>query len=418
MAKSILEELVTVLGYEIDDDDLKKFNKQVDAAKASMKTFALVATASAAAVGVFIDSVANATTTTARFADRVGASFDEVQRLVHATELWGGSVADVESTLQSLNRLASTAARGAGGGEIFGFLGISPTQDGRIKDSIQLLKEVADATSKIESPARRADLLSQVGVSERMILLLAQGSKGIEKLGAELDEFGFVLTEEQADNAEAYFTAVVKAKAAVKGLGNEIGLRLAPRLTEAVNGFLEWVKANKALVDSDLDTWIQNLEKLAGPAKIIGGVLAAMFIAANAANLAIAALVVTFGLLVDDILAFRKGDPSLVGKGLEKADQFVKSSSALNAIFRGFGNKLGQLDELLFNNLLLKTGSFLLGQSGFGTQAPAAGGTTNTDVQIRIDGSKDPRATGIAVVESLQEFFRGEFSGVTVAPRT
>lgn len=418
MAKSILEELVTVLGYEIDDDDLKKFNKQVESAKQGMKAFSLVATASAAAISIFLNSVASATTETARFAERIGVSFESVQRLTHATELWGGSIADVRSSLTSLTRLASTAARGAGGGEIFGFLGISPTANGRIKDSVTLLKEIADATSKIESEARRVDLLSQLGISERMVLLLRQGSEGIEKLEAELDQFGFVLTEEQAENAERFVMATVRAKAAVKGLGNEIGLRLTPRLTEGVEEFLAWVEANKALVDSDLDVWIANLEKLIGPAKIVGGVLAAMFVGANLANIAIGTLLATFGVLVDDINKFRKAEgETLTGKASDRLREFGLGTRKETRGLRQFIDDVlsGKVAGDLVSSALSLSRAPLLVQPG----AAAGGATTiNNTLTVDVSGARDPRATGIAVVDQFSEFLRGEFSGVTVPNRT
>lgn len=416
MAKSVLEELVTVLGFEIDDDDLSKFEKQVESAKKGMKSFALVATASAAAVGAFLNSVSNATAGASRFSKQIDVSFDEMQRLTHATELWGGSLQDVQTTLTSLSRIASTAARGAGGGEIFGFLGISPTQDGRIKDSIQLLKEIADATNKIPSAARRADLLSQVGISERMILLLRQGSKGIEKLGAELDQFGFVLTEEQADNAEAYFQAVVKAKAAVKGLGNEIGLRLTPRLTETIDKFLEWVETNKKFTTDNIDDWILAFEKLLGPLGIAAALFAGIALASNLKKGVIGVLIFTVAAIVEDLIALQKG-----------RGQFKKAQDALSKV-GGREDVSGFVLSVrdFFENITDATARAFI--SNFGNDPSrqafidssiiAGNRTIANEINFNINGAGDPRATSEAVNSGLEEVLRGEFGNVTVAPRT
>ncbi len=413
MAKSILEELVTVLGFEIDDDDLKKFNKQVDAAEKGMKTFTLVATAAAAAVGVYLDSMVNATFATSEFSNRVGASFEEVQRLTHATKLWGGSIEDVKSTLTSLSRLASTAARGAGGGAIFGFIGVSPTQNGQIKDSIQLLKEIADATNKFPSAARRADLLSQFGINERMIILLRKGSEGIEKLGAELDQFGFVLTEEQAENAQKYFQAVVRAKAAVKGLGNEMGLRLTPRLTESINEFLKWVETNKKFIPANIDQIITNLEKLKGPLEIAIGLFLALKVAMNLKKVGIVAILAALVLVLDDLNKFRKGEGKTVtGKAFDQLTD-IGGREDVRGFVRTVESARKAALDFAARGLLTAT------QAGSPSSRGVNGANNVTNnIEFRIDGSRDPQSTGIAVVDRLREFFRGEFSGVTVAPRT
>jgi hypothetical protein len=327
MGKSVLEELVTVLGFEVDDDDLKSFNKMTEEAHGQLKKIAAVGGAAAAGIGVFIHSIASATDETFKFAKTLGASFEEVQRLTHATNIMGGEAGDVVSTLTNLAKITSSAAKGLGGGDVFGFLGLDARDSqGNIKESVDLLGEVADRIKALPTAAEQTDFASRLGISPNMILLLRQGSSGIKKLGAELDSFGFILTKEQGETAEKYVDSMVRGQLAARGLANQLGLRLMPAVTEISDKFTEWVSSNKQLIDSGLDDWAENILKFARPLAIFFGV-----IALGAAAFAVsfspigAALVLAAGsvaLLADDYLRFKAG---IEGTAFGKFNDWVNS---------------------------------------------------------------------------------------------
>ncbi len=353
MGKSVLEELVTVLGFDLDDKDLKRFNQLSAEAHTTLKRIALVGTAAAAGFGVFINSVAVATDATFKFSQTLGASFAEVQRLTLATEIWGGTAADVMSTITGLATITSKAARGGGGGEIFGILGISPTdaRTGGPKNTVALLKEIADQMDTMGSEARQIDLLGQLGISPNMILLLRKGSKGIEELGDEVARYSFILTPAQGKIAEDFVDATVRLRLALRGVATEIGLRLQPRITDMIGKFLEWREANRDVIDSGIVKFANLLAKAARPLAIFMALIAAaLLIAAAIASPVAAAVAITIAavsLLLDDIIAFMRGEG---GTFLDDMIEWGRSNfsvptlgGTLESMFRGDINFLKNL---------------------------------------------------------------------------
>lgn len=348
MAATVLEELVTILGFDIDDGDLKSFNERSKVTFSTLRNIALIGTGAAAGIGVFVNSVANATDATFKFAKTVGASFEEVQLLTHATKIWGGTAEDVMSTLKGLASITSKATRGAGGGEIFGILGISPSdaKTGGPKNTVALLKEIADNMDRMGDEARQLDLLSQLGVSENMILLLRKGSEGIEQIGEEVQRYGFVLSPKQGRVAEDFVDAMVRGKMAVRGLSTELGLRLAPPLMDIINGFLEWRATSRELIDTRLDEWVTKLVKSVKPLAyfmlLITGLAIAAGVIAYPLAAAFIALAAAIALMKDDYDAWLDG---MTGTQTEKA---IEKLNELRDAIREFNNSdlAGYLSDL------------------------------------------------------------------------
>lgn len=349
---TVLEELITVLGFELDDEDLKRFNKLTDIAGNTLKKIALAGTAAAAGFGVYINSVSTATDDTFKFAKTVGASFQEVQKLTHATEIWGGTADDVMSSLRGLAAITSKATRGAGGGEIFGILGISPTgPGGGPKNTVALLKEIADNMDRMGDEARQLDLLGQLGISENMILLLRKGSAGIEEIGDEVERFGFVLSDKQGVIAEDFIDATVRAKLVVRSLGNEIGLRLMPRMTELIDRFIQWRAANRDIIDSNITRFVETFEKAARPLAISVAIISAGLliwaIAANAIAAGFVAVASAVGLVIDDVTKFMNGEGGTFAEKFLGDVKTTGESAEVRALTDFFKDKLIKFDQFI-----------------------------------------------------------------------
>jgi hypothetical protein len=407
---SVLEEFVSVLGFEIDDEDLKEYEKLQESVHKNLKRIAIAGSAAAAGVSIYLNAVANATDATFKFSKTVGAGFGEVQRLTHATEIWGGTAADVMSTLSSLSKIISSAARGTGGGETFGILGLSPTDaQGNLKTSIALLSEVADKVKNLGSAAEQAEFASRLGISENLILLLRQGSTGIAELGAELDGLGFVMTEEQGMQAEAYVDAMVRAKFAARSLGQEIGLRLMPQMTEAIQALVDWRVANDDLIDSNLDNWMDTLSKAMRPlaifAALISGALLVWVVAANLAAAGIVALGAAIALLVDDVKAFLEGRKGTVTEGASNLAQTMLGAipepvqDFFSAIGSGLADKASQIGDVAGGGF-----DFLSGLAGGGQTTNSSATTIAPIFNIQ---STDPAGAAREVDGKMQELYRG-----------
>lgn len=321
----ILEELVTVLGFEFDDKDAKKFDAAMVEIQKTMKTVAVAGAAAVAGLGAYVGIVSSATDANFKFAKSNDLAFGDLQRITHAGEIYGATADSIRSSIASVAKLASSAALGQGGAADFGFLGISPTDsNGRVKGAIDIMLELSDVISGLETAGEQNLFASRLGVTPDAVLLLKAGSKEILKTGRELDAFSFgVISDERAKGAEDYIDALVRTKAIVGSLGNEIALRLGPRMSSVVEQFVDWSRANKDLISSNLDGWFEELGKAMQPAAIFAGILAAAMLAALVwANLAAAAVVVTIGLIataIDDFKKFKDGAEGTLSGRVEKS---------------------------------------------------------------------------------------------------
>jgi hypothetical protein len=404
MGKSVLEELVTVLGFEVDDDDLKSFNKMTEEAHGQLKKIAAVGGAAAAGIGVFIHSIASATDETFKFAKTLGASFEEVQRLTHATNIMGGEAGDVVSTLTNLAKITSSAAKGLGGGDVFGFLGLDARDSqGNIKESVDLLGEVADRIKALPTAAEQTDFASRLGISPNMILLLRQGSSGIKKLGAELDSFGFILTKEQGETAEKYVDSMVRGQLAARGLANQLGLRLMPAVTEISDKFTEWVSSNKQLIDSGLDDWAENILKFARPLAIFFGVAALSAAGLTAAlNPKIAAFTILSGLITlmaDDYMRYKEGVEGTVTGEVMKNGHVQNFLEAQKETGKWFMERIRALDKSM-NLGVIEGGAVPSGISTHGRNDSRSGSTT---INYNIHAT-DPNAVVTGIESRAREF--------------
>lgn len=326
---TVLEELVTVLGFEIDDDDLVEYQKKLDGTAASLKKVSKWGLAAAAGISAYITLVASAVDRQFKFSQAAGSSFQELQRIGHAAGIAGASVSDVESSFARLNVLASQAARGQIP-EAFAFLGINAREaNGRLKTSRELFDEIADRIAGMKTPQEQADFAGALGFSTEMILLLRMGSREIGRLGAELESVGAVLTDAQGRRAEKFMDQMLRARAVFKGIGNDIAIYLMPRLGDAADKFFEWGRANRELIETNVEKWLERATTAMRPLALgIGAIVLGMAIMALGPVLIAAkwvAMGAAIGLVIDDILAHFEGKDSVTSKILDSFEDLGPS---------------------------------------------------------------------------------------------
>lgn len=420
MAKSVLEELVTILGFEIDDDEAKEYAQSVENVKNGMKRLLQASAAAAAGLTAFITVNQNANDELVKFSRTIDATVGEVQRLIHAGRILGASDGDIMSSLTNLNRLASEAHRGIGSGvEIFGLLGMSADDaNGRIKPVTRLIGEVADRIKALDSAAEQAEFAQKLGISDRAVLLLKAGREEIGALGAELDSVGAILSPEQQRTAEAFGDAMVRGRAVLRGWANDIASILAPALSETVNAFFEWAQANREVIKSEILEWVTAFKNTLPAIAIFLGIIAAiltyMFWPVVAGALAIAAV---SALVVDLISTFfgldtvtRRVFEGLKTGWINIAHEAKEAIDKLVGYFREIPSRIAEyLPDLSFGGVFDFGGGF----GGFGTPAAAGAGgaspgavsntTVNQSPTVIINGPADEREVKRAVKDALDE---------------
>lgn len=174
-----------------------------------------------------------------KLSTRTGIAADKLLAYVNAGKLADVSQSDLETGLRTLARTQVEASEGvATYADAYAKLGVTvKNQDGTLKDSDQLLSDIADRFQELPNGPEKAavamDIFGRSG--QKMITLLNGGSEA-------LDQFGFELSENFARNSETFNDNLTKIGIEMDRLKMQILDDLLPSLIELSEGFLALTK--------------------------------------------------------------------------------------------------------------------------------------------------------------------------------
>ena len=230
--------------------------KRVSGSILNVRT-ALVGLAGAAGLQQFatqIDDLAKASS-------RLGLTVNEIQSLQFAASQTGASAEELEKGLTRFSRSISEASSGIGTGlRSFEALGITVTNaQGDLRPTSELLNEVSDRLTEIESPADRVriafDLFGRSGVN--LVNTLQGGSAELKKLQGEFNAITLTLTGEQAQAVEQANDQFDKLFKFFQSIGQTITATILPPLAKfatfltvhIVKGFANAIKGARDFVN-------------------------------------------------------------------------------------------------------------------------------------------------------------------------
>ena len=174
-----------------------------------------------------------------KLSTRTGIAADKLLAYVNAGKLADVSQSDLETGLRTLARTQVEASEGvATYADAYAKLGVAvKNQDGTLKDSDQLLSDIADRFQDLPNGPEKAavamDIFGRSG--QKMITLLNGGSEA-------LDEFGFELSENFARNSETFNDNLTKVGIEMDRLKMQILDDLLPGLIDLSEGFIDLTK--------------------------------------------------------------------------------------------------------------------------------------------------------------------------------
>jgi len=358
---AVIDSLVAKLSFDFDGKGLEKFNKGM---KDASKAIAIVATGAAtagAAIFAFTNKIAEQNDEIGKLAQKIGITSQAISELGFVAQLNGGSVNSMNSSLENLAKVASESARGMGAGvEAFGILGVSATDaQGKIKDTDNLLLDVADAVSQLGSQSEKLELLNKLGIDSSLLLTLEQGSDAIRKQREEVKALGFVLDKDATQSAAKFNDEMLRVSTVAKGVASAVGTKLMKVITPMIKAFVSWFKVNKELIKQNLNAFFKTTIKIVtaffniakrvvnvvmtitdamGGLKVALGAVGAALLAVNARALMIPAIIIAVGaaifLLIEDMIAFANGADSQIGAIAEKFPIVGKAVHGLIDIFK------------------------------------------------------------------------------------
>lgn len=356
MADTIIENLITKLSFDFDEDKLEKFDGFLESAAKGLATLVTGAAAAATAIFVFTEKIAESNDELGKFAKRTGIDIKALQELGYVAELNGGSIDSMNNSLENLSRIASEAARGLGVGvEVFGLLGVSVTDaKGNLKDADVLLDSVSDAVSRLGSQAEKLEFAQKLGIGGDLLLSIQQGSEALREQRKEARELGFIIDEDAAQGAAEFNDQLLRMKKVVLGVASVIGTKFMKQFNPMIDVFLDWFKVNKAIIKQNLIAFldktvviirglfavvrrvvgvITNLIAAMGGLKntiiAITGYLMVMNASAVLMPILLIAVTASILLMLEDIIKYAEGGESAIGSLAEKIPLL---ESALNGI--------------------------------------------------------------------------------------
>lgn len=259
---TVIRELVTLFGFEVDDGGVKRVNDAID----RLKDLALGATAAAvgaaAALVSMAHSAAEAGTEVHSVAERLAVTTDQVQTLGYAARLSDASIDDLQTGLRFLGRNAVEAARGEKAqAEAFSRIGVKADDaNKKVKPTPILLAEIADKLKDIEDGGvlaeRAMSLFGRGGIA--LVPLLRRGSEGIAELQQEARDLGYVMSEDSVAASKAMSDEFIRLGYAVRGLRNALGRAVFPILTQVIVALRRWLTANRAIIESRLIQFLED----------------------------------------------------------------------------------------------------------------------------------------------------------------
>lgn len=311
---SALRELIAFFGVEVDD-------KKLDHSAEKMKGLAETAMKAGEAIGIafglheiseFIQKQVELGTQLLHTSEMLGLSTDELQAFQYAGSNAGLGADEATTALRFMNKNIGEAAQGAGAaGPVFQKFGVHlKDAGGRIRPTSELLAEVADGISKLDSPAAKTAAAMEIfGRSgARMIPLLNKGSKGIEELYGEFKQLGGGLNSEFIEATEKTEHELNKLSLVGRGLTSVIAAELLPVFTGLVSWITDGAMAFRKFAEHSyiVQTSLTTLAAIAVGLAVVWAVL-------NIEIFAVIAAIALAILIIDDIYTAFKGGKSVIG---------------------------------------------------------------------------------------------------------
>lgn len=260
----IVRELITLLGFEVDDKQIEKADAQV---KVFLKDVAILTgavAASAATLFGFAKTTADAGDAALNAAQKYGVAVETFQSLAFAFSMGDVEAAALGNSLKFLNKNLDDARNGGKEAQqAFAKLGLmSLVRNGADAESV--LKAVADRFEKMPNGPKKTSAAIKIfgKAGADMIPTLNQGSAAIAQLQAQAESLGIVLSHEDAVAADEFNDSLVVLKASVTGLRNAIGVPLFKAIQPVITQFAEFVRVNRALIAQNVGEVFEGLTRV------------------------------------------------------------------------------------------------------------------------------------------------------------
>lgn len=231
---------------------LEGFQKQAEiSAKGLGSAFAAVALASVTAFAAMGKAAIDNADHLNKISQETGIATEQLSQLQYAAQLSNVELEDLTKAFTHLSKVQVSAAKGSKDAvDAFKAIKVSATNaDGTLRDSQDVLLDIADRFSKLSDGAGKAALAQEYfgKAGARMIPLLDKGREGITAMMMEADKLGLTLSGPAAQAAEDFNDNLTRLEAGGKGLANKVVQQVLPALVAITDNFIASAQAGGAL---------------------------------------------------------------------------------------------------------------------------------------------------------------------------
>lgn len=301
------------------------------------RTFIAPLTAALGTMGIFSQYTQTADRI-GKTAARIGASAEDLQAFGEAAKRAGGSVEGFISSFESLNGQIQRMQAMGGKGRltpILEQLGISATENGKAKDTFQILRELAGASERI-GKQKFAGLARFLGLDQGTIMLLQSGRVAMDELIARQRALG-VYTKEDFEITQKFNDAISDLQQSFRAMAAPILQVITPALTTLakwLTNIVQTFREHQGFIVAGLTVI----------AATMSGVLLKAATALGAALMPLLgpiAAIAGLGAIFDEIATYAEGGETAF-QGLWEAIGTPEDFKAVGQAVKGLGDSLSQ----------------------------------------------------------------------------
>lgn len=250
---AIVSELITKFGFIGDLAPQETFNANLKASIGLLAGLGAAIAGSAAGVAGWVTSISQSIDPLVQFSRETGVAIETVQTLGYAASVNGSSVDALQASLGEMTkRVGEFVSTGEGEAkDVAERLGLQfKDMNGQVKNSDVIFRELADKLHGM-SQAEKFSVLDKMGIDRSMVQLLSMTGEEISSLQNKAEALG-VVTQDQADQFAAYNDSLTTLGKGFDGIKFQVAVGFVPVLKDLVDGFTDFLIANKDLIKNGL----------------------------------------------------------------------------------------------------------------------------------------------------------------------
>lgn len=327
---AIVNELITKFGFIGNLAPQETFNANLKASIGLLAGMGAAIAGSAAGIAGWVTSVSESIDPLVQFGRETSVAVETIQTLGYAAEVNGSSVDALQASLGEMTkRVGEFVSTGEGEAkDVAGRLGLQfKNLNGEVKSSDVIFRELADKLHGM-SQAEKFSVLDKMGIDRSMVQLLSKTGEEIEGLQNKAAALG-VVTQDQANQFAAYNESLKTLGKGFEGIKFQVAIGFVPVLKDLVDGFTDFLIANKDLIKNGLSHLGEIIFSVMGMIRRFLPIVAAITVAFAAWWLLTGGLATAMGVLlwpivlitaailgvilvIDDLLTAMEGGQSVI----------------------------------------------------------------------------------------------------------